>query len=391
MKITMKTLIAMMCFGLAMGLAFPVYASYFVEFKPGMRVWFNAGCVLAGFIVGGSAYLIVHKVIFSILKSIATELGNMLNGKGNLKFNISVPQGDVIGDLAQNYSNVIKRLHSDVTSMKTLSINLDDSINTIEQRISSITTDLSNETTSMNSIFENMININYCIGKVFDHSTSVETIAEENKKNTTINNTKSDQILSDIQNIIKEEKNFAKHLTDLKKESDDITTVLDVIDTIAEQTNLLALNAAIEAARAGEHGRGFSIVADEVRKLAVKTQTATKEIHQMISNVQQHINSVATDVQTNLNVIDELNKKMVSDSQYSRWIVDSSVDTVDRIQQINTILSNQKNNINTNLGQLDKMNQTFQESSENISHIRQSVVNIREHSAVLVGSLDFFN
>jgi methyl-accepting chemotaxis protein len=72
----------------------------------------------------------------------------------------------------------------------------------------------------------------------------------------------------------------------LSKQSEEIGTVVAVIQGIAEQTNLLALNAAIEAARAGEHGRGFAVVAGEVRRLAERTRSATGEIASTIGSMQ---------------------------------------------------------------------------------------------------------
>jgi len=100
--------------------------------------------------------------------------------------------------------------------------------------------------------------------------------------------------MKEIANVVRQS---AATIHNLGKSSDQIGEIIGVIEHIADQTNLLALNAAIEAARAGEQGRGFAVVADEVRKLAEQTTKATKQIAEMVQQIQQDshgaVNSMA--------------------------------------------------------------------------------------------------
>jgi methyl-accepting chemotaxis protein len=101
-----------------------------------------------------------------------------------------------------------------------------------------------------------------------------------------------DQVVAGMARIKAAVDSSAVKVADLGAKGDQIGAIVETINDIAEQTNLLALNAAIEAARAGEMGKGFAVVADEVRKLAERSGRATKEIAQLIEEV-QHVTADA--------------------------------------------------------------------------------------------------
>uniref|UniRef100_A0A7C2BBC0 Methyl-accepting chemotaxis protein n=1 Tax=Pseudomonas graminis TaxID=158627 RepID=A0A7C2BBC0_9PSED len=167
------------------------------------------------------------------------------------------------------------------------------------------------------------------------------------------------EAIAQIELLATEVGHSTEAMAELKRESDKIGSVLDVIKSVAQQTNLLALNAAIEAARAGEAGRGFAVVADEVRSLAQRTQKSTEEIEELISGLQNGTRQVAT-------IMDN-----------SRELTVSSVELTRRA---GTSLEN----ITRTVSAIQSMNQQIaaaaEEQSATAEEINRSVLNVRDVS-----------
>ncbi|BBH22638.1 heme-based aerotactic transducer HemAT [Paenibacillus baekrokdamisoli] len=79
--------------------------------------------------------------------------------------------------------------------------------------------------------------------------------------------------------------------------SEQIKTIVRIVQEIAGQTKLLSLNAGIEAARAGKHGAGFAVVAGEVKKLSEDTGKAVKQISEFIEQSIVHTQAVVQSIE----------------------------------------------------------------------------------------------
>jgi len=150
----------------------------------------------------------------------------------------------------------------------------------------------------------------------------------------------------------------AKKMEELGKSSDQIGRIIGVIDDIADQTNLLALNAAIEAARAGEQGRGFAVVADEVRKLAERTTTATKEIAQMIKNIQDETKTAVFAMEEGNRQVEDGVKTTTSAGDSLKEIIHMAEEVGEMITHIATAATEQSSaaeQVNTNMDQIARL------------------------------------
>ncbi|MGI2188832.1 methyl-accepting chemotaxis protein [Shewanella oncorhynchi] len=253
----------------------------------------NAGVAVFIFIallLSTITYLIIRSIIAPVER--ITQIISRIEVSKDLTLRCDASTQDELGEIAQHFNSM-------VSSFQQL----------IEQVIESVAT----INTSCKRVSENAMLASEGVGQQLNETDMVATAITEmgatieeiakttelaaSKAGQTHDNAQSGQLeveqtIHKIQSLAEQLNSSAAVVNELERDSETIGSVLDVIRGIAEQTNLLALNAAIEAARAGEQGRGFAVVADEVRNLAMRTQSSTQEIANIIQTLQTRTRSI---------------------------------------------------------------------------------------------------
>lgn len=185
-----------------------------------------------------------------------------------------------IGDYApiqDNIEHIREALCREMQSMGEIAEKVSDSASEVSQVAQSLAEGAMNQTDSIQQL-QNKIT------ETMQQNEQVETFVEEALRS-------DEETKKSIAMGIHRMDKMVKAMQRINQSSEEIKSILGVLDDITAQTSLLSLNASIEAARAGEAGRGFAVVADEVRKLAEQSAQSTQNIQELINNAIAEIES----------------------------------------------------------------------------------------------------
>jgi len=217
--------------------------------------------------------------------------------KGNLSRELDIRSDDEFGELSANVNSLTKSLRQHIEQIRQGALELNQSAGRSAEEISAIHQALNTQSQQVADVNVITSELAQQTGQIAAHADTAQLQMQEALQQSQaidqISATNNQAVLQ----LAEQLNQTGQLMQQVHSQSKNIGGILQTIRGIAEQTNLLALNAAIEAARAGDQGRGFAVVADEVRSLAVRSQQATDEIRDMITQLQHHSVQALTSVE----------------------------------------------------------------------------------------------
>ena len=231
--------------------------------------------------------IITKRGIINPIKKVTYMIRDIAEGEGDLTKRLEITVNDELGELSHWFNAFVDKLEKIISGLGDNSRSLAASSTQLLAASSQITTGTTDQDLRASQVATATQQLNATVIEVAKNASGAAEAARIANDKASDGGKVVTRTIDSIKGISITAKESSEAIRSLGERSQDIGKIIRVIDEIADQTNLLALNAAIEAARAGEQGRGFAVVAEEVRKLAERTSTATKEIGEMITSIQE--------------------------------------------------------------------------------------------------------
>ncbi|GAA8377261.1 methyl-accepting chemotaxis protein TlpB [Helicobacter pylori] len=275
--------------------------------KEGVNKVFNENTAkLFLWILTATIALVVLTLIYAKLRivkridELVLKINAFSHGDKDLRTKIDVgDRNDEISQVGRGVNLFVENARLIMEEIKGISTSNKTSMDKLVQIAQETQKSMKNSSTTLNSVKNKATDIANMMNASIEQSQGLRKRLIETQGLVKESKDAIGDLFSQIIESTHTEEELSSQVEQLSRNTDDVKSILDIINDIADQTNLLALNAAIEAARAGEHGRGFAVVADEVRNLAGRTQKSLAEINSTIMVIVQEINAVSS--QMNLN------------------------------------------------------------------------------------------
>ena len=335
-------------------------------------------------------------VLYFLLRSILNPLGvfakiiyQMAENK-DLSVQLKIEKNDELGSILKAINTLNKSTENVVNEVRSSVIEVASANNQLAATMEELSATFNSQSSQVSSMVEGMENVS-SISKSTSDALSENMTSLESTANATRDETeKLDNVSGEMTIIEQDTVNLSETIRHLSESSAQIGNILNVINDIANQTNLLALNAAIEAARAGEAGRGFAVVADEVRKLAERTQGATKEIENIISELLRDADNASNAMDKSVTSVHEGTTNITNVTTEIKKAVENVTILYQAMSPVADAVSEQYATIQTVVDNAQVIAAGIEESNAAVNEVNNTVSHIQQRTERLKNLIEQF-